>query len=693
MSSIKDIKDIYSNLQKKETETHDRNLGVLDFNSRVLTELLDDRNDVEPLKKLDFLEIFFNNIIEFIQIRYSRINNAKEKEKIHYEIEETLSKSEFYLQKYIEKYLPKYPLTNNELDSDSIPEYKIIDSSTEKSNPNILYVDDYIPDYEIINAFTCKLNPNMLYALFGDKQCVMLVQFPSLSIINIKNGKMFSIISSIKTMLQKFNLKWAYPFRIIPNQNFPYYSIGYESSPEMLEDLEEVLYQKESLKIYGVLVSNRIQLEDSEESYLEKFKEIFHKDLEIFETKTNLPIFGGKDLQNIYREILKNNMDEVNMYQVNRPKIDIMINLNKVNLYPGILFETPFISYNTVIELIHRECYNSHNTEYESKWPNAKVPKTTAVFISLYRVQKNSDIIEDLIHAAKHDIKVFVYVEPLARGNEKENIQLIKRLKRAKVHVISDYYGMKVHAKTFLSLRSDGTMIAHISTGNYDIRRAATFTDYQFITQDTAICEEILEFFKMLIQKQPIITKLDYFGVKERFIKMAPIAMRDTFIDECINQTSDHIYIKCNNLCDTLIIKKLYEASNKGIDVKAICRTSCSLIPKNEYIHIRSNTGKYLEHGRFYCFDDRVYIGSADLLLRNLNKRIELMVRIPDGVWIMAKHGADIIQHAIRVNDPSLAKDQYTLESPNEYFIRCFKDAKWIKKKEDFRFKSILDKK
>ena len=664
MSVIHDINEIYENVKEKAVEAHNRNLGTLDFNYRVLQEVNDDRNEISRLKRLDFLEIFFSNMIEFIQVRYSRVNKKSEKEELHDEIESILSKTEETLHQYIETSLP---------------------DEAKKYSKDF----DGVSFFRIVNRMEENWNPETIYILLGDSTRTEILALPFNSPIIVDDGKIFELTTILKVLLKNHKFLWVYPFRVIPNRAFPYYWIGYESSYEMLEDLEEVLAQKESLKLYGVLVSNQISLDPSEESHLDKFSEIFHKDLEIFQTKTDYPIFGGRDLQRQYQKLPSVKLGDTKMIQ--KAKRDIMINLNRVNLYPGILFETPFVSYNTVLQLIHRECFSAHNLEYETKWPGAPVPKTTAIFMSLYRVQKDSEIIEDLVHAAKHDIKVFVYVEPLARDNEKENLQIIKRLKKAGVHVISDYCGIKVHAKAFLSLRSDGTMVAHISTGNYDIRRVGTFTDYQFITQNTQICEEVLEFFKMLIQKQPLITKLDYFGEEERYVKIAPIAMRDTIIDECDNRVCQRIYIKCNNLCDSLVIRKLYKASERGIDIKVICRTSCSMIPKNDFIHIRSNTGKYLEHGRFYCFDDRVYIGSADLLLRNLNKRIELMVRIPEDVSILAKHGTDLIQESIQTNNPSIAADEYTLENSDQYFLRCFKEAKWIKRKEDFRFKSILD--
>lgn len=664
MSVIHDINEIYDHAKEQVTEAHSRNLGTLDFNDRVLQETIDDQNTVPRLKKLDFLEIFFNNMIEFIQIRYARIVRKSEKEELHAEIESVLAKTEEILDRYIEAYLPESAKTYSEI------------------FPGLSFLRS-------VNRAEENWNPETMYLLVGHRKTTEIFAFPFNSPIFVEGEGIFDVRTMLQVLLENYGFSWVCPFRVIPNRSFPCYWIGNESSYEMIEDLEEVLAQKESLQLYGVLVSKQISLDPLEESHLDQFSEIFHKDLEIFQTNTDRPIFGGRELQRQYRKLPNMKLGDTEMIQ--NAKRDIMINLNRVNLYPGILFETPFVSYNTVLQLIHRECFSAHNIEYETKWPGAPVPKTTAIFMSLYRVQKDSEIIEDLVHASKHDIKVFVYIEPLARDNEKENLQIIKRLKKAGVHVVSDYCGIKVHAKAFLSLRSDGTMVAHISTGNYDIRRVGTFTDYQFITQNTQICEEVLEFFKMLIQKQPLITKLDYFSDENRYLKMAPIAMRDTIIEECDSRVCQRIYIKCNNLCDSLVIRKLYNASERGIDIKVICRTSCSMLPKNDFIHIRSNTGKYLEHGRFYCFDDRVYIGSADLLLRNLNKRIELMVRIPERVSILAKHGTDLIQDSIRTNNPSIAADNYTLESSDEYFLRCFKEAKWIKRKEDFRFKSILD--
>ena len=239
MSVIHDINEIYENVKEKAVEAHNRNLGTLDFNYRVLQEVNDDQNEFSRLKRLNFLEIFFSNVIEFIQVRYSRVNKKSEKEELHAEIESVLSKTEDILHQYIETSLP---------------------DEAKKYSKDF----DGVSFFRIVNRMEENWNPETIYILLGDSTRTEILALPFNSPIIVDDGKIFELTTILKTLLKNHKFLWVYPFRVIPNRTFPYYWIGYESSYEMLEDLEEVLAQKESLKLYGDIVSNNISLEKIE---------------------------------------------------------------------------------------------------------------------------------------------------------------------------------------------------------------------------------------------------------------------------------------------------------------------------------------------------------------------------------------------------------------------------------------------
>lgn len=292
----------------------------------------------------------------------------------------------------------------------------------------------------------------------------------------------------------------------------------------------------------------------------------------------------------------------------------------------SVLFETPYVSYDEVLRFIRTYCEN---------------PETKFIFMTLYRIEENSPIIRYLTNAAQRGASVFVYIEPMARENEKQNLKIMKILKKNGVLVSNSYYGMKVHAKAFLAIKEDGTGSAHISTGNYDTNRAKTFTDYQFITTDQKVCDELFLFFKALFRREPLLQVLDTFDEKMEHIFISPISLRDRIIHELDTDVCQRVFMKCNSLCDRLIGEKINEAANRGIKISLYCRTACTLIPKRN-VRIRSRIGVNLEHGRMYQFDDRFYISSADCAMRNLNKRLELMLRIPDGtIFYDGRHHRD----------------------------------------------------
>jgi polyphosphate kinase len=263
-----------------------------------------------------------------------------------------------------------------------------------------------------------------------------------------------------------------------------------------------------------------------------------------------------------------------------------------------------------------------------------------AIKLTLYRTGGDSSIARLLAHAAERGKQVAVLIELQARFDEENNIIWAQRLEDVGVHVSYGVAGLKTHTKIMLVVRREGNEIrryVHIGTGNYNPRTARLYTDFGLFSSDPALGEDLTDLFN----------ELTGFGVPDRFRKLlvAPRGMRERFV-EMIRREADHaragrparIVAKMNALVDPALIQELYEASRAGVRVHLIIRGICCLRPGvpgvSEQIRVISIVGRFLEHSRAFWFHnggaDEVYIGSADWMPRNLDRRVEAVVPIED---------------------------------------------------------------
>lgn len=269
----------------------------------------------------------------------------------------------------------------------------------------------------------------------------------------------------------------------------------------------------------------------------------------------------------------------------------------------------------------------------------ANDPKVVGIKQTLYRTSGDSPIVRSLIDAAARGKQVVALVELKARFDEEANIEWAKALEDAGVHVVYGIVGLKTHSKITLVLRTEGegtARYAHIATGNYNGKTARQYEDLGLFTCDPAITRDAGELFNYL-------TGFSRIGNYERLI-VSPLNTRIRMV-ELINQQRDlgeegRIAIKVNGLTDPTIIDALYEASIAGSEIRLIVRTLCCLRPGvpdlSERISIHSVVGEFLEHSRIFSFGKpesdgySLYIGSADLMERNLDRRVEVLVPVLD---------------------------------------------------------------
>lgn len=267
-------------------------------------------------------------------------------------------------------------------------------------------------------------------------------------------------------------------------------------------------------------------------------------------------------------------------------------------------------------------------------------PSVLAIKMTLYRVGRNSPVVEALLRAMENGKQVAVVVELKARFDEESNIEWARALEREGVHVVYGLIGLKIHAKVLLVVRRVGDSIkryVHFGTGNYNPVTAHLYTDLCLFSSDESLASDVTDLFNYLTGYS---AKTDY-----NKLLVAPINLRqrvEALIEREIqhqqNGGSGHIIIKANALVDDRIIKLLYRASQSGVKIDLIIRGICCLRPGikgiSENIRVVSVVGRFLEHSRVLFFrnggHEQIYIGSADMMPRNLDRRVEVLVPIED---------------------------------------------------------------
>jgi polyphosphate kinase len=366
-------------------------------------------------------------------------------------------------------------------------------------------------------------------------------------------------------------------------------------------------------------------------------------------------------------------LDSSDIYRVNGP-LDLSRLRHLLNVDRPDLKDKPFLPYtpagfaskeDDVFELIRGQDQLLHHP-YESFQPvveflrrAARDPDVLAIKMTLYRLGRNSPIVEALLEAVENGKQVAVVVELKARFDEESNIEWARRMEREGVHVVYGLLGLKVHSKVILVVRREGDTIrryCHLATGNYNPVTARLYTDCGLFTCDEEIGADATDLFNYLTG----------YSRKKTFRKLlvAPLNLRQR-MEEMIQREIDiqrqggkgRVILKMNALEDGPVIKLLYQASQAGVNVDLIVRGACCLRPGSpgvsENIHVRSVLGRFLEHSRIFYFRnngaEECYLGSADLMPRNLNRRVEVLFPVTQPE--MVKRLRDEVLHSYLHDD------------------------------------------
>ncbi len=430
------------------------------------------------------------------------------------------------------------------------------------------------------------------------------------------------IAHNLESLFPGMNIQEYHPFRVTRNADL---AVEEDEADDLLLAIEQELRKR---RLGGSVVRLEIQSTTPETVRGMLVEELELEEKDVYEVDG---LLGLKDLMSFLDLPLPELKDKVWNAEV-PPRLRSSSDdegtedmFSKIR-HSDLLLHHPYHSFSaTVLRFITQAAYD---------------PGVVAIKMTLYRTSGDSPIIKALIAAAENGKQVAVLVELKARFDERNNINWARKLEQSGVHVVYGLVGLKTHTKIVLVVRREENKIVryvHVGTGNYNPKTARLYTDLGLLSCNPALGADLTDLFNYLTgySRQRSYRKL----------LVAPVNLRDRFLflirreaEHCRNGYSGRIVAKMNSLVDPQIIATLYEASMAGVQIDLIVRGMCCLRPGvegvSENIRVISIIGRYLEHSRIYYFhnqgQEEVYIGSADWMTRNLDRRVEAIVPVED---------------------------------------------------------------
>lgn len=611
------------------------------FDERVLSEARD--KNIPLFERLKFLSITSSNLDEFFMVRVASLKDMVHAGYTKRDIAGLTPQEQIdmILKRVHDMVNVQYSTYNRSL----IPALKnhgmvVIGHHEDLTEEQKTFVDEYFEEnvYPVLTPMAMdssrpfplirnkSLNIGALITRQGKKNDTQFatVQVPSVlpRIIEVpgetEGVRSFILLEevierNIGKLFLGYDVVCAHPYRIMRNADL---TIEEDEAADLLKEIQKQLKKRQ----WGEVI--RLEIEDGMDKQLLKIlkKEFNIKGDDIFN------ISGPIDLTFLMKLYGTEGFEEYKAPKYTpqivpalRDETDIFAAIRKGD----ILLHHPYMTFDPVVNFVKQA---------------AKDPDVLAIKQTLYRVSGNSPIISALAYAAENGKQVSVLVELKARFDEEHNIVWAKMLEKAGCHVIYGLVGLKTHSKITLVVRREEDGIrryVHLGTGNYNDSTAKLYTDCGLLTCSAPIGEDATAVFNMLS---------GYSEPKHwNKLALAPIWLRDRF-KELIRRETEHakkgeearIIAKMNSLCDQEIIACLYEASAAGVKIDLIIRGICCLktgIPGiSENITVRSIVGTYLEHARIFYFlnngEEEYYMGSADWMPRNLDKRVEILFPI-----------------------------------------------------------------
>ncbi len=644
--------------KEKKNEFHlpeyyeNRELSWLKFDARVLNEAKD--KSIPLLERLKFVSITSSNLDEFFMVRVASLKDMvhadyRKRDIAGMTASEQLDRINTATRKLVES---QYNTYNRSL----VPlmaanGIHIIEKYEELTAEQAAYVDRYFEEdvYPVLTPMAVDasrpfplirnktLNIAALLSSKKDEKHKDAVEFATVQVPGVLprlvpipadtsedsgevEGRTFILLEqiiekNIDKLFLNYHVLCAHPYRVMRNADLP---IDEDEAADLLKEIQKQLKKRQ----WGEVI--RLEVEASVDKKLLRFlkDELKVAEEDIFQ------ISGPIDLTFLMKMYGLSGCDSLRYepYKPQRvPEIEPGEDIFEAIRGGDILLHHPYETFDPVVDFIRQA---------------ASDPDVLAIKQTLYRVSGNSPIIASLAQAAENGKQVSVLVELKARFDEENNIVWAKKLEQAGCHVIYGLVGLKTHSKIALVVRREEDGIrryVHLGTGNYNDSTAKLYTDCGIFTCNEAIGEDATAVFNMLSgYSEPL---------SWNELVLAPIWLRTRFMRLIARETKHaregkpaRIVAKMNSLCDEGIIAALYEASATGVKIELIVRGICCLkvgIPGiSENIHVRSIVGNFLEHSRIFFFlndgEEEIYMGSADWMPRNLDRRVEILFPVLD---------------------------------------------------------------
>lgn len=618
-----------------------RELSWLKFNERVLDEASD--KDVPLCERLSFASIFQSNLDEFFMVRVGSLHDqmlfseTKRESKTNMTAGEQLS----HIFKVARDLTRKKDHTYRHL-MDELKEYGV-----ELLNFSDIEYEDAV---YLENYFKEQIMPILSPQVVGKKQPFPFIknkEIYAVALLGSKSNEKVGLVPCSNGILKRLIS--------IPSERNKYMLVE-----ELILHFMPIIFEKYQIKSKSLIriirnadIDVDEAVDDEDTDYRDMMEKLIRQRKKLCPVKMEYSrVLDEKIIHNLCKEL---NLNHEQIYYSESPlELSFVFGLqdalrnNKNLFYERHIQKNPswYVSGKPVISQVE-EADRFISYPYESMQPFIRMlqeagedEKVVSIKMTLYRVAKNSQIVESLISAAENGKEVVVLVELRARFDEENNIEWSRRLEDAGCRIIYGLDYTKVHSKLCLiTYREEGQIkyVTQIGTGNYNEKTSKLYTDLSIITANKQIGMEAAYVFTKLCMGE-FVDETNYLLVAPKCMKSKILNYMDKEIEIARNGGKAYVGAKINSLTDKEIIDKLIECSKAGVRVEMIVRGICCLIPgvkgHTENISVISIVGRYLEHSRVYIFGtpdrDNIYISSADFMTRNMERRVEIAAPIYD---------------------------------------------------------------
>jgi polyphosphate kinase len=616
-----------------------RELSWVEFNARVLHEAADGRNPL--LERVKFLAIFASNLDEFFQVRVSGLRRQHQAGGAHHSADglsagQQLDAIRVRVRELVDQHSAIWSEIRTELATEGV---EIVDYEDVPEHHQTLrrrFHDEIFPvltplavdpghPFPYISTLSLSIAVGLMDPETGERRFAR-VKIPSLlpRLFAVEKNRFVLldqvIEANLDELFQGMKIVETHLFRVTRDADI---AIEEDEADDLLLAIEEEVRRRR----FGEAVRLEVERSMPETTRRILMKGIGVRDEDTFE------IIGMLDLTALWQlvELDRSDLKAPSYVPVVPPRllppdegepVDVFAQIRAGDIF----LHHPYESFTASVERFITQAVDD--------------PEVMTIKQTLYRTSGDSPIVRALIRAAEQGKQVVVLVEIKARFDEENNIVWARRLEQAGAHVVYGLVGLKTHSKVALVVRREGTGLrryVHIGTGNYNSKTARLYVDLGLLSCREELGADVTDLFNTLtgLSRQR----------EFRRLLVAPLTLRSRFLELVERETlnaragkSARIVLKVNSLVDSQVIEALYEASRAGVSIDCIVRGACCLVPGlegvSDTIRVRSIVGEFLEHSRIWEFANggrpEWYIGSADLMERNLDRRVEVVTPVED---------------------------------------------------------------